>query len=79
MLPELNIDELRALQHEDLALLALRYQAELRTAQVRLALARVIIADTQASIKRKSHALRNVQAKRRSLTQTVIRRRKHAK
>src|SRR5690348_10025557 len=52
-----------------------KLKAELEAAHLKVALARVTIAEQQSSLKRKSRALRNVEAQRRSLRQTVKRRR----
>lgn len=70
---------LSQLPKQELAQITLRLQGELRDLQARLALARIIMADQQDKIKRKSQALRAVMQKRKSLSQTVRRRRKHAK
>lgn len=70
---------LSQLPKRELAQIALRLHGELRDLQARLALARIIIADQNDKIKHKSQALRAVMQKRKSLSQTVRRRRKHAK
>lgn len=63
----------------ELAEAIIRLRAELEETQLKLTLARVSLKDNQATIKRKSQALRNISLQRRSLRQTVKRRRKHTK
>lgn len=54
-------------------------ESELNNVRAELAVAKSIIADSQATIKRKSHGLRRIMRTLRSLRQTVKRRRKHAR
>jgi hypothetical protein len=74
-----NLDALLELTADELVRLVLHLRAELENAQMKLGLARVAIADSHAALKRKSRALRHVEAQRRSLRQTVKRRRKYAR
>lgn len=54
-------------------------KCEINNVRAELAVAKSLIAGSQATIKRKSHGLRRVMQTLRSLRQTVKRRRKHAK
>lgn len=74
-----SLDELLELKPDELIRLVLHLRAQLEDAHVKLGLARVSTAEIMASLKRKSRALRNIEAQRRSLRQTVKRRRKHAR
>lgn len=74
-----TIQTLSQISKQEIAQITLKLQGELRDLQARLALARIIIADQQDKIKHKSQALRAVMQKRKSLSQTVKRRRKHSK
>lgn len=79
MLLDYTHAELMQFPQEDVAKIALSFQDELKKLYMKLALSRATIADQQSSLKRKNHALRSVNRRRRSLTQTVVRRRKHGK
>lgn len=72
-------ESLMAMTRADLASLVLQFQTEVKRAHAEISLAKATIADQASSIQNKTQALRSALRKRRSLTQAIRRRRKHAR
>lgn len=72
-------DSLMAMTRADLASLVLQLQSEVRRSGVEISLARATIADQATRIQNKTQALQSALRKRKSLTQAIRRRRKHAR
>lgn len=79
LLLNLSFDEVSEWPMTTVVETLLQYQEELKKAHMQLALTKASLATATARIKEKNRAIRNLNGQRKSLKQTVRRRRKYGK